>query len=130
VVNHALSQLLPKIKKTRVSVLIPPAFSDFILGMHFYHRQIVLPPVKPLSFPITEDMIPKLPQDKYDICIDLNAEPYILSHYIVATRAETASLGFENSYTPSLFRMTYKLKNASDYDKGFQSLLLLSGIGL
>lgn len=128
VVNHALSQLLPKIKTSRISVLVPPAFGEFISGMSFYHRQIVLPPVKPLTFPIIEDMLPNIPDNTYDITLDLNADPYLLSHYIVATRAGTASLGFENAFTPYLFRMTYKLGQASDYDKGFQSLLTLAGL--
>lgn len=128
VVNHYLGNILKSDRKTAISVLIPADFADFILGMRFYRNYIVLPPSKPLNFPVTEDMLPELPSEEFPMCIDLNETPFILSHYIIATRGKEISLGFHNDFTDPLFTMTLKTSGRASYDKGFQSLLRLAGI--
>ena len=130
VVNHYLGNILKADRSTDISVLIPSEFADFILGMRFYRNHIVLPPMKALNFPVTEDMLPELPAEDFAVCIDLNEDPFILSHYIIATRGKEISLGFHNDFTDPLFTMTLKTSGRASYDKGFQSLLRLAGIVL
>ncbi|MDD3806811.1 MAG: hypothetical protein PHE86_02070 [Candidatus Marinimicrobia bacterium] len=129
VVNHLLNQLLSQQPSLNISVYVPPAFEDFIRGMKFYKEQFILPAIKPLSFPISEEMIPDTFKKICDIGIDLNCAPYILSHYLIATRSKKASLGFYNLYSSSLFSMTLKIKPSS-YDSGVEALLNLIGITL
>lgn len=130
VVNHMLSRILSGNSSLNISVLVPPAFKDFIGGMRFYTNQYVLPPVKPFAFPITEEMISGSIRETWDLGIDLNITPYIISHYLIATRSEKASLGFHNPFTSPLFSMTLKLSESGSYDRGFESLLALAGIDI
>ncbi|MDK2975665.1 MAG: hypothetical protein PWP06_140 [Candidatus Marinimicrobia bacterium] len=128
VVNHLLSQILSENPSLHVSVLVPPAFEDFIRGMRCYKNIYILPAVKPTTFPITEEMVAKTATETCDIGIDLNISPYILSHYLIATRSEKASLGFYNVFSASLLSMTLKLRETSSYDTGFESLLMMAGL--
>jgi hypothetical protein len=130
VVNHYLGNILKADKQKAISVLIPADYADFILEMRFYRNHIVLPPVKSLNFPVTEDMLPEMPSEDFPVCIDLNETPFILSHYIIATRGKEMSLGFHNEFTDLLFTMTLKTSGRASYDKGFQSLLKLAGLEL
>lgn len=128
VVNHMLSRILSENPSLHISVLVPPTFEDFIRGMRCYKSIYILPPVKSTTFPITEEMVTETAGEMCDIGIDLNISPYILSHYLIATRSEKASLGFYNVFSAPLLSMTLKLRETSSYDNGFESLLMMAGL--
>ena len=128
VVNHMLSRILLENSSLNISVLVPPAFEDFIRSMRFYKNIYILPTVKPTAFPITEEMVAGATGETCDIGIDLNISPYILSHYLIATRSKKASLGFYNPFSAPLFSMTLKLGESGSYDNGLESLFTMAGI--
>jgi hypothetical protein len=128
VVNHMLSRILSENPSLHISVLVPPAFEDFIRGMRCYTSIQILPAVKPTTFPITEEMVAGTVVETCHIGIDLNISPYILSHYLIATRSEKASLGFYNPFSAPLLSMTLKLGETSSYDNGFESLFMMAGL--
>jgi hypothetical protein len=129
-ISVARHYLVPIFQKSQhhYSLLLPEKYAHLFSGSdnfesHFFYRDMG----KPNLFPVQEEHISHI-ASVYDIGVDLNLEPHIHSHYIIASRSTKMAAGFENQYSHFLLSHTIRIGGQADYEKGLIALLKLSGL--
>ena len=128
VINHYITDIARKNPKLSISLVIPEKY-EYLFAPNKYFTQIFHYPeiLSKKSFPINEELVNHIAKI-YDVTLDLNFNPNILSHYIAATRGTRLSAGFYNSVSSDFFVHSLILKNESDYEQGVKSLLKIVGL--
>ncbi len=128
VVNHYLNVVARQNPQVNLSLVVPPRFTHLFSNNPVFAQIFEYPELRNKTrFPINEEQVSHIPRI-FDVALDLNHTPYILSHYITATRATRLSAGFYNSYSSELFVHSVQIHSDSDYEKGVKSLLKMGGL--
>lgn len=129
-ISVARHYLVPIFQKGQhhYSLLLPEKYAHLFsesdhVASYFFYRDMG----KPNLFPVQEEQISHIAA-VYDIGVDLNLEPHIHSHYIIASRSTKMAAGFENQYSHFLLSHTIRIGEQTSYEKGLITLLKLSGL--
>lgn len=128
VAKHYLTPIIRTRTDLSISLVIPERYAQLFAETEQLNQIFIYPDVKnPKAFPVDEDVVSHI-LPVYDVAIDLNNSPHILSHYITASRGKKITAGFENPFTRDLFTHLIVAGGQSTYEKGMRTLLNITGL--
>lgn len=128
VVNHYLTEIARSHPQLSISLVIPEKYSGLFDNNSHFSQVFTFPEVRSWKqFPINEETVSHIPRI-FDVTLDLNLSPNVLSHYISATRGNRLTAGFYNNMSGELFVHTVVIRSESEYEKGVKSLLQIGGL--
>ena len=128
VINHYLTKIARDNPHLSLSLIVPEKYKTLFISNSHFSQIYSYPEVRnKKAFPINEELVSHIPRI-YDVSLDLNLTPYVVSHYIAATRSTRLSAGFYNTMSSEFFVHTVIIKNEIEYEYGVKSLLKIGGL--
>jgi len=128
VLNHYLSTIARTREGVNLSLVVPERFAGLFSSNKAFAQVFHYPSMRSRrSYPVNEELVQHIPRI-YDVTLDLNWQPYIVSHYIAATRGTKFTAGFHNEYSAEFFVHTLMIRDESSYEQGVKSLLRIGGL--
>ena len=128
VTNHYLAPIARDNKNLSISLVVPEKYTGLFTRGDFFTSVFTYPKVRsPKYYPINEEKVSEI-LPVYDVTLDLNFTPYILSHYITATRGKKLTAGFRNDYSENMYTNSVVIKGQAFYERGVVTLLEVAGL--